>query len=171
MGLAEVLAQQGLHKAHGHQKKMGRHEPFFLFLVKLGRKTKKVSKRTPSRVTMPYTGEALRLSEGGLLAVQQELAARRVPNKTAGMAESEVPPEQPVVPPTKKSGTPKVTWDGVRKDPHGRRQGLLNQSKGMLSGKLGERKATTSHGKLKPDAETRVLGSGQVWAALPPIQR
>ena len=75
-GRAEFLAKHGLHLAHGHHKKVHRHEPFSVLLVNLGRKTKMFAKGTRVGVAEPYTGEARPLSQGALLAVQQELAAR-----------------------------------------------------------------------------------------------
>jgi len=74
-GRAEFLAKHGLHLAHGLQKKVHRHEPFSVLLFNLGRKTKTFADGTRVRVAEPYTGEARPLSQGALLAVQQELAA------------------------------------------------------------------------------------------------
>jgi len=45
-GRAEFLAKHGLHLAHGHHKKLHRHEPFSVLPVNLGRKTKMFSKGT-----------------------------------------------------------------------------------------------------------------------------
>jgi len=104
-------------------------------------------------VAEPYTGEARPLSEGALLDVQQELAARQKLDTQAAMATAEVPPEPPVVPPPKEPETPEVHWEGVPKGLHGKVHGLLHQLKGMWSGKLGELKATTHHIQLKPDAK------------------
>jgi len=75
-GRAEFLAKHGLHLAHGHHEKVHRHEAFSVPLVNLGRKTKILAKGTRVGVAEPYTGEARPLSQGALLAVQQELAAR-----------------------------------------------------------------------------------------------
>ena len=53
---AEFLAKHGLHLAHGHHKKVHRHEPFSVLLVNLGRKTKMFSQATRVGVAEPYTG-------------------------------------------------------------------------------------------------------------------
>jgi len=151
-GRAEFLAKHGLHLAHGHHKKVHRHEPFCVLLVDLGRKTKLFAKGTRVGVTEPYTGRARPLSQGALLAVQQELAARQELDTQATMATAEGPPEPPVVPPPKEPETPKVNWAGVPKEVHGKVHGRLDQFKGMWSGKLGKLKATTHHIQLKPDA-------------------
>jgi len=45
-GRAEFLAKHGLHLAHGHHKKVHRHEPFSVPLVNLVRKTKMFAKGT-----------------------------------------------------------------------------------------------------------------------------
>jgi len=100
-GRAELLAKPGLHFAHGHHKKVHRHEPFFVLLVNLGRKTKMFAKGSRVGVVEPYTGEARPLSQGALLAVQQEMAARQELHTQAAMATAEGPPEPPVVPPPK----------------------------------------------------------------------
>ena len=68
-GRAEFLAKHGLHVAHGHQKRVQRHEPFSVLLDKLGLKTKMSRKSTRVGVAEPYTGEARPLSQGALLAV------------------------------------------------------------------------------------------------------
>jgi len=100
-----------------------------------------------------YTGEARPLSQGALLAVQQELAPPQGLDTQAAMATAEGPPEPPVVPPPEEPETPEVNWAGVPTELHGKVYGLLDQFKGMWSGKLGERKATTHHIQLKPDAK------------------
>jgi len=46
-----------------------------------------------------------------------------------------------------------VSWAGVPTELHGKVHGLLDQFKGMWSGKLGELKTTTHHIQLKPDAK------------------
>jgi len=46
-----------------------------------------------------------------------------------------------------------VNWAGVPKELHEKVHGLLDQFKGMWSGRLGELKATTHHIQLKPDAK------------------
>jgi len=152
-GRAEFLAKHRLHLAHGHHKKVHRHEPFSVLMVNLGRKTKTFAKGTRVGVAEPYTGEARRLSQGALLAVQQELAARQELETQAAIATAEGPPEPPVVPPPKEPETPEVNWAGVPTEPHGKVHGLLDQFKGMCSGKLGELKATTHHIQFKPVAK------------------
>jgi len=152
-GRAEFLAMQGLHLAHGHHKKVHRHEPFTVLLVNLGRKTKMFAKGTRVGVAEPYTGEARPLSQEAVLAVQQQLAARQELNTQAAMATAEGLPEPPVVPPPEEPETPEVNWAGVPKGLHGKVYGLLDQLKGMWSGKMGELKATTHHIQLKPDAK------------------
>jgi len=74
---AELLAKNGLQWAHGHHKKVHRHEPLSVFLVNLGRTPKMFAKGIGVGVAEPYTGEARPLSQGSLLTVQQELAARQ----------------------------------------------------------------------------------------------
>jgi len=69
------------------------------------------------------------------------------------MATAEGPPEPPVVPPPKEPEKPEVNWAGVPTELHGKVHGLLDQFKGMWSGKLGELKATTHHIQLMPDAK------------------
>jgi len=69
------------------------------------------------------------------------------------MATAKGPPKPPVVPPPKERETPEVKWAGVPKELHGKVHGLLDQVKGMWSGKLGELKATTHHIQLNPDAK------------------
>jgi len=69
------------------------------------------------------------------------------------MAEAESPPEPQVVPPTNEPETPEVNWAGVPKDLQGKVHGLLDQFKGMWSGKLGELKATRHRNQLKQDAK------------------
>ena len=59
--------------------------------VNLGRKTKMFAKGTRRGVAEPYTGEARPLSQGALLAVQQELAARQELDTQAAMATAEGP--------------------------------------------------------------------------------
>jgi len=130
-----------------------RHEPFSVLLVSLCREAKMFSKGTLVGVAEPYTGEARPLSQGALLAVHQELAARQELETQATMAEAEGPPEPPAVSPTKEPETPEVNWAGVPKDLHGNVLGLLDQIKRMRSGKLVELKATTHHIQLKPDAK------------------
>ena len=152
-GRAEFLAKHGLHLAHGHHKKVHQHEPFSVLLVNLGRKTKMFAKGTRVGVVEPYTGEARPLSQGALLAVQQELAARQELDTQAAMATAEGPPEPPVVAPPKKPESTEVNWAGVPTELHGKVHGLLDQFKGMWSGKPGELKATTHHIQLKPDAK------------------
>jgi len=152
-GRAEFLAKYGLHLADGHHKKVHRHEPFCVLLVDLGRKTKMFAKGTRVGFAEPYTGEAQPLSQGALLAVQQELAARQELEAQASMATADGPPEPPVVPPPKEPETPAVHWAGVPKEVHGKVHGLLDLFKGMWSRKLGEHKATTHHIQLKPDAK------------------
>jgi len=152
-GRAEFLAKNGLHLAHRHHKKVHQHEPFSVLLVNLGRKTKMFAKGTRVGVAEPYTGEARPLSQGALLAVQQELAARQELDTQAAMATAEGSPEPPVVPPPKEPETPEVNWAGAPTALHGKVHGLLDQFKGMWSGKLGELKATTHHIQLKPDAK------------------
>jgi len=152
-GRAEFLAKRGLHLAHGHHKKVHRHEPFSVLLVNLGRKTKMFAKGTRVGVAEPYTGEARPLSQGALLAVQQELAARQELDTQEAMATAEGPPEPPVVPPPKEPETPEVLCAGMPTELHGKVHGLLDQFEGMWSGKLVELKATTHHIELKPDAK------------------
>jgi len=152
-GRAEFLAKHGLHLAHGHHKKVYRHEPFSVLLVNLGRKTTMFAKGTRVGVAEPFTGEARPRSQGALLAVQPELAARQELDKQAAMATEEGPPEPPVVPPPKEPETPEVNWAGVPTERHGKVHGLLDQLKGKWSGKLGELTATTHHIQLKPDAK------------------
>jgi len=152
-GRAEFLAKHGLHLAHGHHKKVHRHKPFSVLLVNLGRKTKMFAKGTRVGVAEPYTGEARPLSKGARLAVQQELAARQELDTQAAMATAEGPPEPPVVSPPKEPETPELNWAGVHTELHGKVHGLLDQFKGMWSGKLGELKATTHHIQLKPEAK------------------
>ena len=101
----------------------------------------------------PYTCEAPPLSQGALLAVQQELAARQEVDTQAAMATAEGPPEPPGVPPSKEPETPEVNWADVPKERHGREDRLLDQRKGMCSGKLGKLKATTHHIQIKPYAK------------------
>jgi len=139
--------------AHGHHKKVHRHKPFSVLLVNLGRKTKMFSKGTRVGVAEPYTGEARPLSQGALLAVQQNLAARQELDTQAAMATAEGPPKPSVVPPPKEPETPEVHWAGVPTELHGKVHGLLDQFKGMWSGKLGELKATTHHIQFKPDSK------------------
>jgi len=152
-GRAEFLAKHGLHLAHGHHKKVHRHKPFSVLLVNLGRKTKMFAKGTRVGVAEPYTSEARPLSQGARLAVQQEQAARQELDTQAAMATAEGPPKPPVVSPPKEPETPEVNWAGVPTELHGKVNGLLDQFKGMWSGKLGELKATTHHIQLKPDAK------------------
>jgi len=75
-GRAEFLAKHGLHLAHGNHNKVHQHDSFSVLLVNLGRNTKMFAKGTRVGDAEPYTGEARPLSQGALLAVQQELAAR-----------------------------------------------------------------------------------------------
>ena len=152
-GRAVFLAKRGLHLANGHHKMVHRHEPFSVLLVNLGRKTKMFAKGTRVGVSDPYTGEARPLSQGALLAVQKELAARQELETQAAMATAEGPPEPPVVPLPKEPETPEVNWAGMPKELHGEVHGLLDQFKGRWSGKLGHLKATTHHIQLKPDAK------------------
>ena len=152
-GRAEFLSKHGLHSAHGHHKKVHRHESFSVVLVNLGRETKRFAEGTRVAVAEPYTGEARILSQGALLVVQHEIAARLELETQAAMATAEGPPEPPVVPPPKDSETPEEDWAGVPKDLHGRVHGLLDQFKGMMLKKLGELKTTTHHIQLKPDAK------------------
>ena len=152
-GRAEFLAENGLHLAHGHHKKVHRHEPFSVLLVNPGRKTRMFAMGTRVGVAEPYTGEARPLSQGDLLAVQQKLGARQELDTQATMATAEGPPEPPVVPPLNEPETPGVSWAGVPEELHGQMHGLLDQFKGMWSGKLGELKATTHHIQLKPGAK------------------
>ena len=98
------MVKLGLHLAHRHHKKGHQHKPFSLLLVNLGRKTKMFAKGTRVEVAEPYTGEAQPLSQGALLAVQQELAARQELDTQAAMATAEGPPEPPVVPPPQGTG-------------------------------------------------------------------
>jgi len=129
------------------------HEPSSVLLVNLGRKTKMFAEGTRVRVAEPYTGEARPLSQGALLAVQQELAARQELDTQAAMATAEGPPEPPVVPPPKEPETPKLNWEGVPTELHGKVHGLLDHFKGMWSRKLGALKATTHHIQLKLDGK------------------
>jgi len=152
-GRVEFLAKNGLHLAHGHHKNVHRHELFSVLLVNLGRKTQMFAKGTRVGVAEPYTDEARPLSQGALLAVQQELAARQELDAQAAMATAEGPPEPPVVPPRKEPETPEVNLAGVPTELHGKVHGLLVQFKGTWSGTLGELKATTHHIQLKPDAK------------------
>jgi len=161
-GRAEFLAKRGLHLAHGHHKRMLRHEPFSVLLVNLSRKTKMFAKGTRVGVAEPYTVEARPLSQGDLLAVQQELAARQELDTQVAMATAEGPPEPPVAPPPKEPETPEVNWAGVPRELHGKVHGVLDQFTGMWSGKMGERKATTHHIQLKPDAKP--VYSAPYWA-------
>jgi len=153
VGRAEFLAKHGLHLAHGHHKKVHRHEPFSVLLVNMGRKTQMFAKGTRVGFAEPYTGEARPLFRGALLAVQQELAPRQELSTQAAMVTAEGPPEPPVVPPPKQPETPEVNWSGVRTELHGTVHRLLYQFKGMWSGKLGKLKAATHHIQLKPDAK------------------
>ena len=84
------------------------------------------------------------LSQGALLAVQQELAARQELDTQAHTAMAEGPPEPPVALPPKEPETPDVNWAGVAKGLQSKVHGLLDQCKGMWSGKLCELKATTN---------------------------
>jgi len=104
-------------------------------------------------VAEPYTCEAQPLSQGVLLAVQQELGARQERDTEATMAEAEGPTKPPVVTPTTEPETPELNWAGVSKDLHGKVHGRLVKLKGMWSGKLGRLKAATHHIQLKPDAK------------------
>jgi len=88
----EFSAKHRLHLAHGHHKKVHRHESLSALLVNLGRKTKTFANGTRVGVAEPCTGEARTLSQGALLAVQQELAARQELDLQATMAEAEGPP-------------------------------------------------------------------------------
>jgi len=161
-GRAELLAKHGFHLAHWHHKKVHRNKPYYVLLVNLGRKTKLFAKGTRVGVVEPYTGEAQPLSQGALLAVQQELAARQELETQEAMARSEGPPEPPVVPPSMEPETTEVNWAGVPTELHGKANGLLDQFNGMWSGKLGELKATTHHIQLKPD--TKPVYSAPYWA-------
>jgi len=152
-GRAELLAKHGLPLAHWHHKKVHRHKPYSVLLVNLGRKTKLFAKGTRVGVAEPYTGEAQPLSQGALLAVQQELAARQELETQAAMARLEGPPEPPVVPPSMEPETTEVNWAGVPTELHGKVNGLLDQFNGMWSGKLGELKDTTHHIQLNPDTK------------------
>jgi len=125
-GRAEFLAKHGLHLAHGHHKMVHQHEPSSVLLVNLGRKTKMFAKGTRVGVAEPYTSEARPLSQGALLAVQQELAARQELDTQAVMATAEGLPEPPVVPPRKEPETPEVNWAGVPTELHGKVHGLLD---------------------------------------------
>jgi len=107
-GRAEFLAKHGLQLAHGHHKKVHRHELFSVLLANVGRKTKTFFKGTRVGVAEPYTGEARHLSQGALLAVQQVLEARHELGTQAAMATAEGLPEPPVVPPLKEPETPEV---------------------------------------------------------------
>jgi len=152
-GRAEFWAKHGLHFAHGLHKKVHRHEHFSVLLVNLGRKTKTFADGTRVGVAEPNTGKARPLSQGALLAVQQELAAWQDLETRANLAEAESPPEPAVVPPTKKPETPEVNWASVPRKLHRKVHELLDQFKSMWSGKLGELKATTHHIQLQPDAK------------------
>jgi len=148
-----VAAKYGLHLAHEHHKRVQRHESFSVLLVNLVSKTKMFAKGTRMGVAEPYTGEEPPLSQGALLAVQQEMTARQELETQAALATVERPPENPVVPPFKEPETPDVNWAGVPKELHAKVHGLLDQFKGMWSGKLGEIKAATHHIELTPDAK------------------
>jgi len=126
MGRAELLAKHGLHLAHGHHKKVHRHELFSFLLINLGRKTKMYAKGTRVGVTEPCTCKARPVSQGDLLAVQQELAARQELDTQATVATGEGPPEPSVVPPPEEPEMPEVNWAGVPKELHGKVHGLLD---------------------------------------------
>jgi len=98
-------------------------------------------------------GEARPLTQGALLDVQQELAARQELYTQSAMDTAEGPPEPPIVPPTKVPETPEVNWAGVPIELQGKVHGLMDQFKGTWSGKLGKLKVTTHHIQLKPDAK------------------
>jgi len=129
-GRAEFMAKHGLHLAHGHHKKVHWHKPFSVLLVNLGRKTKMFANGTRVGVAEPYTGEARPLSQGAILADQQELAARQELDRQAAMPTAEGPPESLVLPPPKKQKMLEVNWAGVPTDFHGKMHGLLHQLKG-----------------------------------------
>jgi len=76
-GQSEFLAWHGLHLAHGHQKKVRHRESFSVLSVNLGRMTKTFSKINRVGVAEPYTGEARPLSQGALLAVQEDFKERK----------------------------------------------------------------------------------------------
>jgi len=152
-GRAEFLAKHGFHLAHGYHKKVRRQEPFSVLLINLGRTTKTFTKGTRVGVAEPYTGEARPLSQEALLSVQQELAAQEALDKEALLAQAEAPPEAPLAPPTEEPETPEVNWDAIPEALHGKVRQLLDEFKGMWSGRLGELKATTHHIQLKPDAK------------------
>jgi len=152
-GRAEVLAKDGLHLADGHDENVHRNEPLSVLLVNVGRKTKRFAKGTRVGVAEPYTGEARPLSQEALLAVQQQVTARQELDTQAAMATVEGPPEPQVVPPPKEPETPQLNWAGVPTALHVKVHGLVDQFRGMWSGKLGELKATTHHIQLKPDAK------------------
>ena len=120
--------------AHGHHKTVHRHKPFSVLLVNLGRKANMFAKGTRVGVAEPYTGETRPLSQGPLLADQQELAARQELDTQAAMATAEGPPEPPVVPPPKEPETPEKNWASVPTELHGKVHGLLDQFKGMCVG-------------------------------------
>jgi len=149
-GQAEFLSKHGLHLAHD---KVHRHKPLSVLLVNLGRKTKMFAKGTRVGVAESYTGEARPLSQGALLAVQQELAARQELDTQAATATAEVPPEPPVVSPPKEPETTEVNWAGVLTELQGKVHGLLDQFTGKWSETLGVLKDTSHHIQLKPDAK------------------
>jgi len=126
---AEFLAKLGLHLARGHHKKVRRNKPLSVLLVNLGRNTKNFAKVTRVCIAAPYTSEVRPLSQGALLAVQQELEARIELDKEVTMAEAEGPQQPTAVSPAKEPETPDVNWAGVPKDLHGKVHGLLDQFK------------------------------------------
>ena len=152
-GRAEFLAKHGLHLAHGYHKKVRRQKPFSVLFMNLGRTTKTFTKGTQVGVEKPYTGEARPLSQEALLSVQQELAVQEALDNDSHLAQAEAPPEAPLAPPTEEPETPVVNWDAIPEALHGKVRQLLDEFKGMWSGRLGELKATTHHIQLKPDAK------------------
>ena len=132
---------------------MRRHEPFSVLLINLGRKTKTFASGNRVGLAEPYTGERRPLFQGGVLAVQQGLEARREPDTEAAMTEAEGLPQPPIGPPAKSPKTPKVNRTGVSKDLHGKVHGLLDPVKVMRKGRLGELKAATHQIQLKPHAK------------------
>ena len=132
---------------------MRRHGTFSVILVNLGLKTNTFSKGTRVGVAEPHTGEARPLFQGGLLAVQQELAAPQELDNEATTTGAEGTSEPPLVPLAKEQETPEVNSAGVPKDLAGKEYGRLDQFRGLWSGILGMLNDTTHHIQLKQNAK------------------
>jgi len=59
----------------------------------------------------------------------------------------------PLAPPTKEPETPEVNWDELPEALHGNVRHVLDDLKGMGSGRLGKLKATTKRIQLQPNAK------------------